>query len=93
MFVGVVQFDLFVPGSSSLKDRRRAVRSLIDRLKGRFNASVADLSQDGVWARAEIAAACVSGSLGELEAALAKISEYVESDPAVTVVGVERSIY
>ena len=93
MFVGAVRFDIYVPGAASLKDRRRVLRSLIDRLRGRFNAAVADLSPDGVWGRAEVAVACVSGSMSELEGALAKISEYVEREADLQVVGAERFIY
>lgn len=43
MFVGVARLVLQIPGSRSLKDRRRVVRGLKDRLRGRLPVSVAEV--------------------------------------------------
>ena len=41
MWLSVLRIHLLIPGARSLKDRRQAVRSLKERIKGRFDASVA----------------------------------------------------
>lgn len=43
MFVGILQFELLVPDSTSLKDKRRVVRSLKDRLHAAHQVSVAEI--------------------------------------------------
>lgn len=43
MFVGVMQFEILIPGSSSLKDKRRVVRSLRDRLHRDHLVAVAEV--------------------------------------------------
>ena len=55
--------ELEITGALTLKDRRSVVKSLIERLKGRFNLSVADLdSGDGGANRAVIGISAVSNS-------------------------------
>jgi uncharacterized protein len=43
VFVGVARLVLAVPGARSLKDRRRVVKSLKDRLRARMPVSVAEV--------------------------------------------------
>lgn len=43
MFVGVMQFELHIPGAMSLKDKRRVVKSLKDRLHRHHMVSVAEI--------------------------------------------------
>ena len=43
MFVGVARITLSIPGARSLKDRRRVVKSLKDRLRARLSVSVAEV--------------------------------------------------
>ncbi|NLK18306.1 MAG: DUF503 domain-containing protein [Synergistaceae bacterium] len=40
---------LAVHGSRSVKDRRKVCRSLVERIRGRWNVSVMDLGPDGSW--------------------------------------------
>ncbi|MCA9307358.1 MAG: DUF503 domain-containing protein [Phycisphaerales bacterium] len=44
MVIGVLQFELFIPGSRSLKDKRRVVKSLKDRLHREHMVSVAEIA-------------------------------------------------
>lgn len=43
LWVGVVRMLVHVPGSRTLKDRRRAVQSLVQRIAARHHASVAEV--------------------------------------------------
>ena len=61
MVVGVIVWELEILGSHSLKDKRRVVRSLKDRLQSRFKVSAAETRHQDLWQRAEIAACVVSG--------------------------------
>ena len=48
--------------SHSLKDKRHFVKSLKDRLRSRFNVSVAEIDYQDLWQRAAVAAVTVSSS-------------------------------
>lgn len=78
MHVAVLRIDLHLPHAQSLKDKRMAVRSVRDRLRKRFNVSVAELDHQELWQRAEIGVASIGPDAGYLESQLARALEDVE---------------
>jgi uncharacterized protein YlxP (DUF503 family) len=71
MFVGVLRLTLQIPGARSLKERRRVVRSLKDRLRARLPVSVAEVGGLDTHQRAVIAVAVVSGDAVRVDELLA----------------------
>ncbi|HKO92765.1 MAG TPA: DUF503 domain-containing protein [Polyangiaceae bacterium] len=45
MFVGIARIVLQIPGSRSLKDRRRVIKSLKDRMRAKLPVSVAEVGE------------------------------------------------
>jgi uncharacterized protein YlxP (DUF503 family) len=90
MSIGLLSVDLFLPGASSLKDKRMVLRRLKDRLRG-SNVSIAEVAHQDLWQRAGLAVVAVASdkSVVErmLESALSEI-ERLEPD-AVTRAEVE----
>ncbi len=70
--------ELLIPWSHSLKDRRSAVRGLKDRLRSRFNASVAEVGGQDKWQRATLAVCIVDSDRRKLEATMARIRQLAE---------------
>jgi uncharacterized protein YlxP (DUF503 family) len=62
LVVGLCTIELQVPGSTSLKDKRRVIRSVRDRVRNAFNVSVAEVDHHDSRQFATIAIACVSSS-------------------------------
>ncbi len=58
--IGVLTLELWVEGSHSLKDKRQVVRSLKDRLRDKFNVSVAEIDGLDSWQHSVIAVATVA---------------------------------
>ncbi|WP_017872115.1 DUF503 family protein [Candidatus Caldatribacterium saccharofermentans] len=85
MRVGVCCVELFINGSSSLKDRRRVVDSVKQRLRNRFNVSVAELSEDSQWQRGRLGISCVARDEQSVESLLHQVLEFIENDDRVEV--------
>lgn len=84
MIVGISVFELHLPSSRSLKDKRRVVKSLIDRVHQRYRLSVAETDFHDLHQRAEIGVAVVAaGGESEMEKMLEEVRNLVESDPEV----------
>lgn len=66
-YVGIYSFELFLPESRSLKDKRMVVRSVKDRLAKRVGCSIAEVDHHDVWQRAGLTLACVAREVGETE--------------------------
>jgi len=70
--IGVIHLTLALP-SRTLKEKRTIVRSLVERLRHRFNATVAEVDYLDNPARAGIAAACISNDSAHADAQLQEI--------------------
>ena len=64
----------------SLKEKRHIVKSVIDRIKNRFNVSIAEIDMLDVKRRAVIGMACVSNSHQLVDRQLDLILDFLESD-------------
>jgi uncharacterized protein YlxP (DUF503 family) len=75
MPIGKLIFEISIPHAQSLKDRRQVLRSLKDKLRHAFNASVAELDEATVWNRATVGVAAISGSKPYLTGQLEQIDD------------------
>jgi uncharacterized protein YlxP (DUF503 family) len=78
MVVGIVRFELHLPGAQSLKDKRQVVRSLKERLRERVHASVAEVEYQDLWQRAAIGFAVVSADGGQVRELLQSARHIVD---------------
>ncbi|MFH1866145.1 MAG: DUF503 domain-containing protein, partial [Candidatus Eisenbacteria bacterium] len=78
--VGTLEIVLLIRESHSLKSRRRVVKSLIDRIRSRFNVSVADVGDQNLWQRAVIGVAVVANDGRFVNEVLSKVLSLVSSD-------------
>jgi len=71
--VGILQFTLLIRGSHTLKDKRRVVRSIKDRLGHRFNISIAEVGANDIRNQAIMALSLVGNENGYVEKTLRKV--------------------
>jgi hypothetical protein len=81
MIVGIASFELHLPSSRSLKDKRRVVKSLVDRIHQRYRVSVAETDFHDLLQRAEISLAVVTNSEGEMDKLMEEIHSLVDREP------------
>jgi uncharacterized protein YlxP (DUF503 family) len=68
--VGLITWELHLAACQSLKEKRRIVKSLKDRLHQRFNVSAAETDHHDLWQRAEVSACVVSTDRRHVEQVL-----------------------
>ena len=62
MNIGAARITLRIPHSRSLKDKRRVVNSLRQRVGSKFNVSIAEVEMNDAWQTLTLGIACVSNS-------------------------------
>ena len=67
MHVLLIQLSLQIPNAHSLKDKRRQIKSLKDRLSNRFNASVAEIDALDKWQQAVMGVCMISNDKSYLD--------------------------
>lgn len=80
MTVGTCRVELRLAGNNSLKGKRRVVKSLKDRIRGRFNVSVAEVDRLDEWQRATLGIVCVSNNSRLVDETLTKVVNLIETD-------------
>lgn len=91
-FVGLSIIGITIPGSHSLKGKRQVVRSLLDRIRSRFNVSACEADHLDNWRRATLAFACVANDKEFVHKVLMGIAELIEQDGRVVVEDVSIEI-
>jgi uncharacterized protein YlxP (DUF503 family) len=79
MTIGVLQLELGIGDAMSLKDKRRVIKSLKDRLAHANNVSVAEVGALDEHRRSIIAVAMVANDRRYVEGALSRIVDFVRS--------------
>lgn len=85
MVAGLCNIRLILHEPNSLKEKRHVVKSIIERLKSRFNISVAETGLNDKWQSAEIGVACVSNDRVEVDKTLNYVINFIENDGRVEV--------
>ncbi len=83
MIVGVLQLEIGIGDAMSLKDKRRVVKSIKDRLAHGRNVSVAEVGALDEHRRSVLGVAMVSNDRRYVEGALSRIVDFVRVIPAV----------
>lgn len=93
MVVGLVVWEMQLPGCHSLKEKRSVLKSLKDRLHNQFNVSAAETAHQDVHQRAEIAACVVSGDRAHANSVLSSLDRFVEMESRVRIVDSYTTYY
>jgi uncharacterized protein len=86
MIIGLMVIDLFSDHFHSLKDKRRTIASIKDRVR-KFNVAVAESDFQDLWQKAQLSLVSLSSSKVVLENLFRRIEEIVASDYEVRIVG------
>ena len=74
--VALLTLELRIEAAHSLKDKRQVVRSLKDRLRAKFNVSVAELDHTDLWQRATIGVVSISDSRDYLDSLMQSVERH-----------------
>ena len=79
MIVGVMQFEIYMHSSRSLKDKRKIIKGLTQKLKSKFtNLSVSEVDLLNTWKISKIAVVTVSNERKHVNSTLDKALDYIK---------------
>lgn len=89
MVVAVRSWELQLAGCQSLKDKRRIIKSLKDRLHHQYNVSAAEVDHQDSWQRAALACGVVTTDRRHAEEVLGACDRMVAGQPLAYVVSTD----
>ncbi len=93
MTIGTLAIRIPLPGVVSLKDKRKIVKSIIERLKSRYNASVSEIAAQDSKMMAVIGIAVVSGDAAFVQQQLDSILNFLRQDGRIFLGKTDRDIF
>ena len=87
--VAVGTVELHLPDVGSLKGKRHILKSLKDKVRQRFEVSVAEVNHQDTWQRATLAVACVSGNSRHANEVVSKALDFIEASVEGHVIDVQ----
>ena len=79
MVVGILKIDLHLHDNRSLKGKRKIVKSIVDRIKYKFNVSVAEVGSNDKWQKIELGVSAIGNDRRHIDASLNNIRAFVDS--------------
>ncbi|MBI4499515.1 MAG: DUF503 domain-containing protein [Chloroflexi bacterium] len=78
MHIGICTIRLHIPETHDLKAKRQVVKSVVERVRSRFNVSIAEVEDHNLWQSAVLGVACVSTDASHAHEMLTKVVEFIE---------------
>lgn len=78
MIVGAAVVELYVHGARSLKAKRGVVRSVVQRVRNRFNVSVAEIGGQDTWQHAVIGITAAGSEAPRVRNVLERVCDFIE---------------
>jgi uncharacterized protein YlxP (DUF503 family) len=93
MFIRSVAVEMLIPESDSLKDTRQVLRSLIAKVRNRFNVAVIESGHQEDRQRVELGLAFLSNQFTHLDRIQQEIIGFIEANYPVEIVGMSVNDY
>jgi len=82
--VGRCELDLFIENSHSLKEKRRIIKSLKERLKNQYNVAVCEYGDISLWQRSQIGLVSCGNERSIVETTLKRAIDFLNHIHAVS---------
>ena len=89
MYTVSAKLTFYISQAGSLKDKRQVCRSLIDKVRHRFNASIAEVDTQDIHQSLTIGVAVVSGNMAHAQKSLDEIARYMEEQADAELIEIE----
>jgi len=86
MVFGLVYVEVVIPQAESLKEKYRVIKSLKQRIRNRFNVSIAEVDYLDKWQRAALGIGIVCTNSTELDSIMGKLESFIHQEFRVSVI-------
>ncbi len=91
-FVGRCDLDLHIDNCQSLKEKRRIVASLKEKLKNRYNVAVCEFGDLSLWQRTQLGLVTCGNSRQHVDSSLRTVLDYIDKFHDVSLVNYDIAI-
>jgi uncharacterized protein YlxP (DUF503 family) len=89
LVVGTCRITLHIPAGGSLKEKRMVLRRIKDRVRNKFNVSIAEVGDGDLWQRSILGVATVSNDSKFANQVISGVVSTIESDGTISVIDIQ----
>ena len=93
MVVGTLKIEFHLTDNRSLKGKRKVIRSMVDKVKSRFNVSIAEVGSNDMWQKIELGISAVGNDRRHIDSSLSHVLDFLESLYLAQIVNTEIEIF
>lgn len=93
MVVGTLKLEFHLSDNRSLKGKRKVVRSMVDKVRSRFNVAIAEIGSNDKWQKIEIGITTVGNDRRHIDSSLNHIVSFLESQYIARIVDCQLEIF
>ena len=93
MVVGTLKLEFYLSDNRSLKGKRKVVRSMVDKVRSRFNVAIAEIGSNDKWQKIEIGITTVGNDRRHIDSSLNHIVSFLESQYIARIVDCQLEIF
>ena len=79
MVVGNMKIELYLYDNHSLKGKRKIVKSIVGRVKNKFNVSIAEVGSNDKWQKIELGLSTVGNDRRHINSSLNNVLSFIDS--------------
>ncbi|HEX7401774.1 MAG TPA: DUF503 domain-containing protein [candidate division Zixibacteria bacterium] len=85
MVVGIASIEIHIPESESLKNKRHFLKRIKDRVKNRFNVSIAEVDHNDLWQRTTLGVSVVANEQQFANQVLSQVVEFISQEQGIQI--------
>ncbi|WP_130807542.1 DUF503 domain-containing protein [Senegalia massiliensis] len=85
MIVGVCSVELLIYSTNSLKEKRHVIKSIIGRIKSRFNVSISEVDNNDKWQISTIGFSIVTNDVSHANSTISNVLNFIERDSRIEI--------
>ena len=93
MVVGTLQIAIYLHDNRSLKGKRKIVKSMVDKVKHRFNVAIAEVGSNDKWQKIELGITTVGNDRRHIDSSLNHIIQFLDSLYLAPIVDSEIEVF
>jgi uncharacterized protein YlxP (DUF503 family) len=78
MKIGLCVIDLYLPGTNSLKGKRQILKSIKDRIRNKFNVSIAEIEDNEKWRKTKIGVVTINNDSSQIDSILQSVIKFID---------------
>ena len=80
MVIGLLTVELYLPQVRSLKGKRQIIKSMIAKIRNKFNVSISETDNNDLWQRASISCCIVTNDSGFANQVMERVVSLIERE-------------